>query len=160
MKYDDASWHYGGDFPKDLPPENGATHIGFFLAWAFHRGFVGELHLEEDQDQLAAVLAREITGREFLLTCCDEKFTDEDLSEEGNAFAAAYYPTQYLEDFDCLVLRSGFSSDYHAPDTWEFFDRLAAILDRRFSQWKQGGKQWPALPLSLLPAYRRWWRFW
>ncbi|WP_262497415.1 DUF7832 domain-containing protein [Pedobacter caeni] len=27
-KYDDASWHYGGDFPKDLPQINGATHIG------------------------------------------------------------------------------------------------------------------------------------
>ena len=27
-KYDDASWHYGGDFPDDLPEENGATHIG------------------------------------------------------------------------------------------------------------------------------------
>ena len=24
MKYDDASWHYGGNFPKDLPTEAGA----------------------------------------------------------------------------------------------------------------------------------------
>ena len=23
MKYDDASWHYGGDFPADLPQEAG-----------------------------------------------------------------------------------------------------------------------------------------
>ena len=28
MKYDDASWHYNGDFPTDLPVEAGATHIG------------------------------------------------------------------------------------------------------------------------------------
>ncbi|WP_265102660.1 hypothetical protein [Acinetobacter sp. 'aerobic (ED)'] len=33
MKYDDASWHYGGDFPADLPQEAGATHIGMFLTW-------------------------------------------------------------------------------------------------------------------------------
>ena len=33
-KYDDASWHYGGDFPKDLPIEAGATHTGMFLALA------------------------------------------------------------------------------------------------------------------------------
>lgn len=26
MKYDDASWHYGGEFPDDLPPTAGATH--------------------------------------------------------------------------------------------------------------------------------------
>src|SRR6266404_3538306 len=34
MKYDDASWHYGGDFPEDLPREAGATHTGMFVAWA------------------------------------------------------------------------------------------------------------------------------
>ena len=33
MKYDDASWHYEGAYPADLPPEAGATHIGMFLAW-------------------------------------------------------------------------------------------------------------------------------
>jgi hypothetical protein len=32
-KYDDASWHYGGDYPEDLPNENVATHIGMFLQW-------------------------------------------------------------------------------------------------------------------------------
>ena len=33
MKYDDASWHYGGNFPKGLSRKNGATHIAFFLVW-------------------------------------------------------------------------------------------------------------------------------
>ncbi len=27
MKYDDASWHYGGDFPKGLNNEAGATDL-------------------------------------------------------------------------------------------------------------------------------------
>ncbi|WP_163023784.1 hypothetical protein [Pseudomonas viridiflava] len=27
MKYDDASWHYTGDFPADQPKEQGGTHI-------------------------------------------------------------------------------------------------------------------------------------
>jgi hypothetical protein len=35
MKYDDASWHFGGEFPKDLPEEAAATHTGMFVAWAF-----------------------------------------------------------------------------------------------------------------------------
>ncbi len=34
MKYDDASWHFGGDYPSDLPQENACTHTGVFLAWA------------------------------------------------------------------------------------------------------------------------------
>jgi len=41
MKYDDASWHYGGDFPDDLPDEAGATHTGMFLAWALLSGLGG-----------------------------------------------------------------------------------------------------------------------
>lgn len=38
MKYDDASWHCAGDFPKDLPEAAGATHTGMFLAWALLSG--------------------------------------------------------------------------------------------------------------------------
>ena len=34
MKYDDASWHYGGDFPSELSSDAGATHIGMFVTWA------------------------------------------------------------------------------------------------------------------------------
>ncbi|MGN6118448.1 MAG: DUF7832 domain-containing protein, partial [Rhodanobacter sp.] len=43
MKYDDASWHYGGDFPKDLPDEAGATHTGMFVAWALLSGLAGQI---------------------------------------------------------------------------------------------------------------------
>lgn len=30
---DRADWHYDGQYPKGLPPENGGTHIGMFLVW-------------------------------------------------------------------------------------------------------------------------------
>ena len=57
MKYDDASWHSGGDFPADLPSEAGATHTGMFLAWALLSGLGGSLHTEdfpEDVERLKA----------------------------------------------------------------------------------------------------------
>jgi len=47
MKYDDASWHYGGDFPKDLPNEAGATHIAMFVAWCLLNGLAGEIHTDD-----------------------------------------------------------------------------------------------------------------
>ena len=53
--YDLTDWHYGGDYPPDLPPENGGTHIGFFLAWAIHRGLQGEIHDEESAPALEVV---------------------------------------------------------------------------------------------------------
>jgi hypothetical protein len=136
MKYDDASWHYGGDYPKDLPSEAAATHIGMFLAWAILRDLVGDLHREDSQASLEKVRTRHMTGREFLLKECDEKFTDEDLSELGNEFALSYYEQTYLTDY-CDTLVEG-DTAYHVADTWENFARLAKVLDRRLAEWQRG----------------------
>ena len=134
MKYDDASWHYGGDYPKDLPPEAGATHIGMFLAWAMLRDLAGEIRREDSQPSLEKLRARQMTGRDFLLKECDEKLTDEDLNEIGNQFALSYYEQTYLTDYCDTLLED--DSVYHIADTWENFDRLAEVLDRRLAEWR------------------------
>ena len=84
MKYDDASWHYGGDFPAGLPPEAGATHIAMFLGWAVLNGLAGEYHTADAADELARLQRREVTPTQWFIHACDEKFTDEDLNDEGN----------------------------------------------------------------------------
>jgi hypothetical protein len=91
VKYDDASWHSGGDFPADLPPEAGATHIAMFVAWALLHGLAGDIHIREFPEPLARLRERKITPGHFFLEACDGKFTDEDLSELGNRFAEHYY---------------------------------------------------------------------
>jgi hypothetical protein len=140
MAYDRADWHSGGDYPDDLPAENGGTHIGMFLAWAISRGLEGELHREESGDELAAVRARRMTGREFLFQVCDGKFWEDDLSEEGNAFAEAYYaPDIYFEDYEEL-LGAELPTMYHVEDGWAAFDKLAPRLDQRYATWKSSGK--------------------
>ena len=139
MKYDDASWHSGGNFPDDLPPEAGATHTGMFVAWAFLSGLVGELHLEEMPEELDFLRRREVTRGAFFLRTCDGKFTDEDLSPEGNAFAQHYFDLEhgeYLDDYE-RVLSHDLPSQYHVPDTWQSFDRLRPVLDERFSAWRE-----------------------
>lgn len=138
MKYDDASWHYGGDFPKDLPPEAGATHAGMFLAWAILSGLGGSLHTEECPDDLDSLKKRTITPGQFLIAACDEKLTDEDLNKEGNAFAKIYLDFkkgQFLPDYEAL-LAQGLPTTYHIKDSWANFDRLKPVLDRRFEEWK------------------------
>jgi len=143
MKYDDASWHYGGEFAKDLPPEAGATHIGMFLAWAAASGLLGELHTDDDPDLLGKLLDRSMTPGAWFIVACDEKFTDEDLNAEGNAFAATYYvdgetpdpaAPKYLAEY-CDVF-SQFDDVYRVPDSWESFERLKPLLDKRFADWK------------------------
>lgn len=96
MAYDRANWHYGGHYPDDLPPENGATHIGMSLAWAIHRGLEGAIHHDHvtAEEALGAVRTRQMTGREFLVQQCDKKFCEDDLSDEGNRFAQHYCATK------------------------------------------------------------------
>jgi hypothetical protein len=134
MKYDDASWHYEGDYPSELPNEAGATHIGMFLAWALSRNLSGTLHLEESKAALDKLRNRDITGAAFLIEQCDEKLTDEDLNDVGNAFAAEYYENTYFDDY-CVVFKEG-ETAYHVENTWANFDRIAPVLDRRFEQWQ------------------------
>lgn len=136
MKYDDASWHSEGDFPKDLPSEAGATHTGMFLAWAILSGLGGSLHTEDFPEDGERLKAREITPGAYFLAVCDGKFTDEDLNEAGNAFAVGYFDFErgaYLRDYEDTVGRD-LPSLYHVPDTWDTFDRLKPLLDRRFAE--------------------------
>jgi hypothetical protein len=141
MTYDRADWHSGGEFPSDLPPECGGTHIGIFLAWAIMNGLEGALHREDSQGELRLVRERRMTGRDFLFRACDGKFWDEDLNEEGNAFAQQYYSREgggygpYLQDYEATIAK-GLPSTYHVADSWEVYDRIAEVIDRRYAQWR------------------------
>lgn len=141
MKYDDSSWHCGGDFPEDLPREAGATHAGMFLAWALLAGLGSEVHLEESPEEVERLRRRELTPGEFFLRQCDGKLTDEDFNEEGNRFAAAYFDFtsgEYLADYEA-TLGTNLPSLYHVPDSWQSFDAIVSILDRRLHLWRRAG---------------------
>jgi hypothetical protein len=155
-KYDDASWHYGGDFPADLDPKFGATHIGMFLTWCIDNKLNSQFHVDESRDDLEKVKARLMTGAEFLINNCDEKFTDEDLNEIGNEFASAYYQDDtdfvrkhsgYLQDFE-FTMKDVYNdrnieleSSYHVEDSWENYQTVKELIDRRFQEWKTFAKK-------------------
>jgi hypothetical protein len=150
MKYDDASWHSGGDFPADLPPEAGATHSGMFFGWALLKGLGSDLHSAQEVEGLRA---RALTPGQFFLEGCDGKLTDEDFSEEGKAFARVYYDMsrgQFLYDYE-HALGAELPTLYHVPDTWETYDALAPVLDERLRNWRARRGGW----LSWLRRWRR-----
>jgi len=142
MKYDDASYHYGGNFPKDLPAEAGATHTGMFVAWALLTGLAGQIHTVEFPEELQALRSRSVTPGQFFLDTCDGKFTDEDLSNEGNAFAQEYFDFErgaYIKEYGGLLAK-GLPSEYHVQDTWANFDRLRPMLDNKLAEWRRDRK--------------------
>ena len=146
MAYDRADWHYGGEYPEDLPTENGATHIGMFLGWALKRGLAGELHVEEDAEELEQVRNGEMDGREFLIDLCDEKFTEEDLNDEGNAFAKEYFENDYFDDYYDAVDADRYETIYHVENSPENQAKVEALLDERFAAWKNDQAPQPPPP--------------
>jgi hypothetical protein len=144
MKYDDASWHYGGDFPKDLPDAAGATHTGMFVAWALLAGLAGKIHINDFPEFLEKLRSHTITPAGFFLEACDGKFTDEDLNDEGNAFTQVYFDLErssYLADYN-RTLAKGLPSLYHVRDTWDNFEKLRPILETRFKNWQKKKSSW------------------
>jgi hypothetical protein len=139
--YDKADWHSGGKYPVELPPENGGTHIGMFLAWAIMNHLEGELDLVGAEIELLKVRSRKMTGRAFLFQACDGTITEESLNDEGNEFASWYYESEqngygpYLGDYEASLAEK-LPTLYHVADTWENFDGLAPVIDRRFAEWK------------------------
>ena len=129
MKYDDASWHYGGDFPAGQPQEHGGTHIALFLRWCFVKGWAGDFHVEEEPEAVVQVISGELSATEFLFRYCDGKFTEEDLNDAGNEIAGQYYGSHglYLQDyadhFGNLM--------YVAPESAHDFEEFSTILDAR-----------------------------
>lgn len=132
MKYDDASWHYGGKFPKDLPPEAGATHTGMFVAWALLNGLAGEIYSTDFPDQIPKLVSRSLTPGRFFLEACDGKFTDDDSNEEGNAFAQAYFDFEKghcIADYEGSLGKS--AQGISTRNSWSFGDYVEMSKTRR-----------------------------
>jgi hypothetical protein len=148
VKYEDISWHNTADeYPKELSPVAAGTHTGMFMAWALVSGLASR----ELAGEAGELQARRVTPGAFFCVQCDGKFTDEDLNDEGNAFAKVYFDPEsghYLRDYDA-VLCAGLKTAYHVPDTWANFEKLKPRLDRRLVEWRRG-----------VLGKKPWWRFW
>jgi hypothetical protein len=142
-KYDDASWHAGGDFPADVPYSQGGVHIAIFLAWVIRRGLYNPQLFETADVEMVQRQTVSILG---LLDRFDEKLVAEELSVEGNAFATYYYGVPqgrvvppYLKDYD-RTLGAGLPSLYHVAPTWENYAKLEPVMDRRYGEWVASGR--------------------
>jgi hypothetical protein len=139
MKYDDMSWHIEGEFPDNISTSAAATHIGFFTVWAWINGLGGE-SLLESFDEISEILnQKKMSPGQIIIRYCDGKLTDEDLNDEGNRFALAYYEdneTGYGDDYT-KTLTSHLSSFYHVSDNWDNYEIIKNVIDNKFEKWKK-----------------------
>jgi len=152
MSYDRADFDYSTE-KEPLPKGHAATHIGMFLAWAVQQGLLSEHHERHSAAVLARLRRREITGRQFFEAACKDRFTEKDLNEEGNEFAQHYYVDAagrrgpYFADYK-KVLVARLPSFWHVADTWENYEKIAAVVTQRYEAWKNPARR------------KRWWQFW
>ncbi len=133
---DRMDWHYGGDFPENLPQENGGTHIGMFLTWIIENDLISELHREDSQEAILKVINHQLTGRDFLIEQCDEKLWEDDLNEQGLLFTKHYYESDiYIQDYSEL-LATEVESIYEVENSWDNYQKLKPIIDSRYNEWK------------------------
>jgi len=98
-----------------------------------------------DRDGYLDVLVTDLTGNTLYRGGRDGKFTDEDLSGEGNAFVAIYYGSDgpyladYAEAFGDLM--------YVASEDEHDFKRFTQMVDRRYNAHTGGTK-------------KPWWKAW
>jgi len=142
MCIDAADWHYNGDFPDGLPPENGATHIALFFAWILIHNLEGRVHRQRGVTGPLEIRTRRQTAREYLMTRCRGRLCRRDLSKSGLAFTLWYYETsekggngQYYYDYSDTF--KDYPTFYHVEDTWENYDRLAPMISTRYREWAE-----------------------
>ena len=150
MKYDDASWHNGNEFPETSPDEYGGTHIALFLKWCFIKGWTGETHLDEEPEDVKKVINGELTATEFLFNYCDGKLTNEDFSKEGNNFAELYYGDNglYLNDYS----EQFYELMYIEPEEKHNYTQLSNTIEQRYKS--------NILTEEQLKKSKPLWKFW
>jgi len=152
MSYDRADFDYSTE-ADPLPKGHAGTHIGMFLAWAALTGLESDYHRQHSAEALGKLRRREITGRRFFEAACKARFSENDLNEEGNRFAQEYYVDaagrrgEYFADYK-KMLAAGLPSFWHVADTWENYGKIAAVINRRYEEWRAPRPR------------KRWWQFW
>lgn len=122
-----------------------------FLTWCIDNDLISEEQLEDSGEDVQAVKDRKLTGAEFLIKNCDEKFIDDDLNDLGNEFAKDYYEDDtdfggkfgsyeddYPATFDQIAIEKGFEYEtfYHVENTFNNYEVLKPIIDKRFIEWE------------------------
>ena len=122
--------------------DKAALAPGIFLAWCVNLGLESRELNEQHERAVLRLRYREITGSEFLVAACGGVLDASALGENGRRFADNHYEA-YL---DALREFAPGGEIYSLEDDWNLYDRMAAVLTRRYM-----GRQAPSTP---------WWKFW
>jgi Lon protease-like protein len=137
--FDKAVWHLDSVREHGLPDEQAYVHGGLFFGWAVDRGLHAAWLERNTPEAFLRYRKRELTGPQLLATW-DGAVLDDMFGDQGLAFVASYFDPRsgaYFGDY-IQEIAKGLPSEFHVPDTAQSAARVAALLDRRFAEWKAG----------------------
>lgn len=133
--YDKAKYHDESVQDLGLPDDHAANHTVFFLRWLIENDMMNAEFMSESGDAYRAGKSsiHDVYG------WWDRCLVSDMLTDEGNAFAQAYFDFQtgkFLEDYEETV-GGDLPSIFHVEYTEENYQRLKHVFDARFAQWKK-----------------------
>jgi len=155
--YDKAKYHDETVHSFRLPEAHSCYHTVYFLRWLIEHGLMSDDFQAGNGPRYADGTCNEAVMETY--AWWDYCLVDDMLSEDGNAFAQFYFDFdkgQYIHDYTKL-LKGNLPSEFHIPLTEENYQKLKAVIDQRYTDWKaRRGTNFP----SSARGTRRWWQFW
>jgi len=118
MTIDRIDWHWESvidNISEEEHWERAGAHIGYFIEWAYKKGFAPNNPETHDIDEYKKVVNSEKNGIQFLIENCDTKFWEEDLNEEGQKFTSFVYET-YLDNYETILGHKPYEKKYNQQD--------------------------------------------
>jgi predicted DNA-binding WGR domain protein len=142
--FDNASWHYGGDFPCELDSHQAYIHTGFFIGWLLRKKLFTSEFQKDNIEGISKFLRKDITAPEFYKVYMDGKFMSYELNDQGIAFTIYYFDTDfsksmYLDDLIAILCKN-ISSIYYIKDNWQNFEIIADLINQRYQDWSNNKK--------------------
>jgi len=143
--YDKAKYHYGGDFPEELDEFQGFVHTGMYVGWLIDNDLIDQEFFAESLQAIKEFKNRQLTGSQFYEMQMDGVLLIDEVSEIGNRFSFDYFDFdsgQYLTDYE-TTLASELPTLFHVQDTWENYDKIKKVIDKRFLDWNKQNEKKP-----------------
>lgn len=137
--HDKASWHMSVGTGWEVSDFQGYVPTGMYLGWLIENSFLSEEFIEVNQERITLFKQRQLSGAKIFELGCDGVLSMEDLTETANKFTYSYLDAGkggYFKDYK-ETLADNLPTIYHVADTWENYEKIKSIINRRFAEWHQ-----------------------
>ncbi len=140
-KIDDYKWHYSGAITEENEDNQLCFGMGVFFSWCIMNNLSNMDYKEEASKIRQLYMKREHGPGIAFLDLFGGTLHEAYLNDKGYALAAEYYQDQYIDDLTSTLNMPEGEYIYTGPDTWDEYDKVAPIIQKRFEEWQASYKE-------------------